>query len=105
MKLFQFFESGKKPQPPYHRVKCSIGAVLDGNSSKFVDLTKTCGLDNEGITDMVSLLAKGPQYLNKLSKQVTASAQLRDFAECCYLPPITSPDKILCIGMNCKNLK
>jgi len=97
----QFVTKGVSLCQPYHRIRCSLGVLINGDS-EVVDLSGEPEVS--GCCDMVSLLGSvgGSTLLTSLAKRVASDTTLPRLktSDVKLLPPITSPDKVLCIGMN-----
>jgi 2-keto-4-pentenoate hydratase/2-oxohepta-3-ene-1,7-dioic acid hydratase in catechol pathway len=84
--LAQFRQKGAS------NVRARLGAVIDG---RLVDLTAA----DSHLTDLSALVAGGDAGLAH-ARQVAAKAAEVDQAHVEWLPPITKPGKIVCLGLN-----
>jgi len=53
-----------------------------------------------GVNDMRSLLQGGPNLLTKAYKTMQSSSERVSLSDIQILPPISNPEKILCVGLN-----
>jgi 5-carboxymethyl-2-hydroxymuconate isomerase len=75
--------------------RAGFGAVIDGG---IVDLRSRL---NDGISDLQTLIAR--DALEDAVRAVAGAAADYGAGEVTYRPPVTSPEKILCIGVNYRN--
>ncbi|KAG8227882.1 hypothetical protein J437_LFUL007192 [Ladona fulva] len=76
-----------------------LGALLAGDSGEdfVVDIS---GVDSSIPNDMVSFLNAGSEKIKKAKRVVAEGRSVLELSKVKLLPPVTQPDKVVCVGLN-----
>jgi 2-keto-4-pentenoate hydratase/2-oxohepta-3-ene-1,7-dioic acid hydratase in catechol pathway len=88
MRFVQF--SGNRGSPQ----RLGVQLTQDG------DIIDISGVDSSIPNSLVQLLYAGPEMLEKSKRVVAEGKSLIPLSDVRLLPPVSSPDKIVCVGLN-----